>query len=166
MEVHSAGEGQGSEFIVRLPVTLARPQLPAPVPPVDPVARSLRLLVVDDNVDAAESAAMLLRIAGHQVHLAHTGPNALEAALGYHPDVVLLDIGLPEMNGYEVASRLRQHAESRDMALIAVSGYGHESDRDRSEQAGFDHYMVKPIDWPKLEELLATVSAGGGRVTR
>ena len=118
--------GQGSEFVVRLPVVLT----PAPQPPstpketAEPTGPSLRVLVVDDNVDAAETLAMLLKASGHEVRTAHNGPTALEAALDYRPNVVLLDIGLPGLDGYEVAKRIRQQPVLHDIVLVAMTGYG------------------------------------------
>jgi CheY-like chemotaxis protein len=110
--------------------------------------------VVDDNVDAAESVAALVRLWGHKVRLAHNGPEGFRAAEEFQPEVVLLDIGLPGMNGYDVARRLRQQPASRDALLIAVTGYGHEEDRRRSAGAGFDHHLTKPVDPEALQRLL------------
>ena len=159
VEVYSA-LGQGSEFVVRLPVMLT----PAPQPPsppeetAEPTGPSLRVLVVDDNVDAAQSLAMLLKESGHDVRTAHDGPTALEAALDYRPNVVLLDIGLPGLDGFEVAKRLRQQPVLQSVVLVAMTGYGQESDRQRSQEAGFDHHLVKPADFGKVQQILATVS--------
>jgi CheY-like chemotaxis protein len=123
-----------------------------------PAGASLRVLVVDDSVDAAQSLAMLLESAGHDVQTAHDGPATLEAALDYRPSVVLLDIGLPGMNGFEVAKRLRQQPELGNLVLVAMTGYGHEADRQRSQEAGFDHHLVKPADFGKVERILASAS--------
>jgi PAS domain S-box-containing protein len=156
VEASSAGLGRGSEFTVRLPV--APP--PTGQPPAgsaktaEPAARGLRVLVVDDNVDTADSAAMLLRQSGRDVRVAYSGKAALETALAFQPDVVLLDLGLPEIDGYEVARRLRQNPVHNNVELIAVSGYGQEADRQRSKEAGFDEHVVKPVDPGKLQELL------------
>jgi PAS domain S-box-containing protein len=158
VEVHSV-LGQGSEFVVRLPVMLP----PAPPPPSkdieteEPNGPSLRVLVVDDNVDAAESIALLLEAAGHKVRIVYDGPTALEAALDYRPHVVLLDIGLPGLSGLDVAKRLRQQPALRDVVLVAMTGYGQESDFQRSQDAGFNHHLVKPADFRKVQEILATV---------
>ncbi len=152
--------GQGSEFVVRLPVvpTLA-PQPPsAPATTTEANESSLRILVVDDNVDSAESLAMLLEMSRHQVRTAHDGPAALVAALDFRPNVVLLDIGLPIMDGYEVARRMRGQPTLGTVLLIAMTGYGQESDRQLSREAGFDHHLVKPVDFGKLQQILATVS--------
>ncbi|HLJ94629.1 MAG TPA: PAS domain S-box protein [Gemmataceae bacterium] len=156
VEVYSA-LGQGSEFVVRIPVV----QLPDSQPQPEPVeaagrpAQSLRVLVVDDNVDQADSAALLLQVSGHEARVAYSGPAALEAAVEYRPDLVLMDIGLPGMDGYEVARRLRQQPSLRGTMLVAVTGYGQDSDRQRSRQAGFDHHLVKPVNMQALEAILA-----------
>jgi two-component system CheB/CheR fusion protein len=113
-----------------------------------------RVLVVDDNHDSAESLAMLLHMRGHEVRTAHDGPEALESARAFHPEVVLLDIGLPGMNGYEVARRMRAMPELKDALLIAQTGWGQEEDRRRSMEVGFNAHLVKPIDPAALQELL------------
>ena len=105
-----------------------------------------------------EILAMLLEASGHDVRTAHDGPTALEAALDYRPNVVLLDIGLPGLDGYEVAKRLRQQPVLQNVVLVAMTGYGQEADRQRSQEAGFDHHLVKPADFGKVEQILATVS--------
>jgi PAS domain S-box-containing protein len=155
----SAGPGKGSEFSVRLPVFTPA----AERPPEDAVAATprgkgpMRVLVVEDNVDAAESVALLLRLYGHEVQVVHTGPAGLEAAHAFHPNVVLLDIGLPGMDGYEVAKRLRQDAELKRVPLIAMTGYSREEDRSRSREAGIDQHLVKPVEPEKLRELLTLI---------
>jgi CheY-like chemotaxis protein len=123
-----------------------------------PTARSLRVLVVDDNVDTVESLAMLL-MEGHEVRTAHDGLKGLEAALEYRPDVVLLDIGLPGLNGYEVAKRIRLHPALKNVVLVAMTGYGQETDRQRSQEAGFDHHLVKPARFEQVQKILASVSS-------
>jgi len=153
VEAHSA-PGKGSEFIVRLPLA----QGPASERPGPEAATksgtALRILVVDDNLDQAHSTAMLLGSSGHAVRVAHTGPTALDVAAEFEPDVVLLDIGLPELDGYEVARRLREQPRFRNLRLVAITGYSQESDRRRSRAAGFDHHLVKPVDLQKLQEVL------------
>jgi PAS domain S-box-containing protein len=156
IEAHSAGLGQGSEFIVRLPV----------LPPSEggedmtsagtarQVARGWRVLVVDDNVDAANMIDMMLQHFGHQTETVYSAQSALEMAVEYRPDFVVLDIGLPGMDGYEVARRLRQIPELKDTRLIAATGYGQDADRQRAEEAGFDYHLVKPIDPEKLQTVL------------
>ena len=115
------------------------------------------MLVVDDNVDAATSLALLLKLDGHDVKLAHDGPAALAAARSFNPQVVLLDIGLPGMSGYEVARELRRDAAFADATLIALTGYGQAEDRRKSKTAGFDHHLTKPIDDEALAAVLDSV---------
>jgi len=152
--------GKGSEFVVRLPVVLI-PTLASPPPSTEtaqPAGKGCRVLAVDDNVDAAEILAMLLEASGHDVRMAHDGPTALEAALDYRPDVVLLDIGLPGLDGFEVAKRIRQHPTLKSIVLVAMTGYGQKTDRQRSQEAGFDHHLVKPADFGEVQKILATVA--------
>ena len=157
-EAHSSGLGQGSEFIVRLPA-LRLPARPANIPAAKRAqpGQTWRVLVVDDNADAADSTAAILATSGHEVEVAYSAQKALEMAVEYQPDIMLLDIGLPGMDGYEVAKHLRQSPELKEMWLIAITGYGQESDRQRSRAAGFDEHVVKPVDWRQLEELLASL---------
>ena len=156
--VSSAGANQGSEFVVRLPV-LARPPGPesAKNGDYDPAAGAAprRVLIVDDNVDGAQSLGLMLQLAGHEVCIVHDGPTALKTAPDFRPDVVLLDIGLPEMDGYEVARRLRELPELVDVLLVALTGYGQEEDRQRGREAGLHHHLVKPVDPSVLTRLLA-----------
>ena len=152
--------GQGSEFIVRLPVIAAPRALSLPPPAATPsvsAGRRCRVLVVDDSVDAVEFLAKLLRLSGHEVEVAHDGSSAVQAALAMCPDVVLLDIGLPGLTGYEVANQLRQHAALKATVLVALTGYGRESDRQRSRHAGFSYHLVKPAGVRQVEEILAIV---------
>jgi len=152
----SAGPDLGSEFEVRLPL-LPEPtagssrkkqaQNAGPAPP-------RRVLLVDDHLDAAASLAKLLRMQGHQVCLAHDGPGALEAAAAFRPEIVLLDIGLPGMDGFEVARRLRSEG-LKDAVFAALTGYGRDEDRKRSQMAGIDVHLVKPINLDILRGLLA-----------
>jgi len=118
----------------------------------------LRVLVVDDNVDTVLSFSMLLEADGHNVRTAHDGLEAVQAALDYRPDLVLLDIGLPGLNGYEVAKRLRQDPGLKNVVLVAVTGYGQNADRQASLQAGFNHHLVKPARLEQLQQILAAVS--------
>ena len=152
---HSAGLGQGSEFIVRLPAVSPAGEPILRVETAKRSAQTSRVLVVDDNKDSADMLVMLLQMFGHEAHATYSGQAALEAALEYQPEVVLLDIGLPDMSGYVVAQRLRQQPETKHLKLIAMTGYGQDSDRQRSEEAGFDRHLVKPVDPQKLQELLA-----------
>ncbi len=117
-----------------------------------------RILVVDDNQDSADSLAMLLRILGNEVQTARDGLEAIEAAADFRPDCVLLDISLPKLNGYEAARRIRQQ-QGKDVVLVALTGWGQEEDRRRSQEAGFDHHILKPIEFDVLQTLLATISA-------
>jgi CheY-like chemotaxis protein len=162
--------GQGSEFVVSLPVDLStalpkKTQLPATeiAKPIDAV---LRVLIVDDNVDAVTALELLLQDTGHQVRVAHTGPTGLAAALDFRPDVILLDIGLPELDGFEVAKQIRQQAALQNVVLVAMTGYGREKERQRSQEAGFDHHLVKPADFRTLEQLLAQVSQKAAQATQ
>ena len=158
VEVQSAGLGQGSEFTVRLPVLLSpavqAPAIRAPAAPAEQTMRGLRILVVDDNEDSAEMLARLLNRSGHDVRTAYTGPAALDVAAAQFPDVVLLDIGLPGINGYEVARRLRLLPRLNDVRIIAMTGYGQDADRQLAREAGFDSHLTKPIDYQKVVELL------------
>ncbi len=166
VEAHSPGLGQGSEFIIRLPARIAQPaDLPAPVasePAIRPLARPLRVLVVEDNVDAAESLATLLRVWGHDVQVVHDGLQALDAARGRRPEVVLLDIGLPGLDGYQVARRLREDIGLDNALLVAMTGYGQPEDRRRSREAGIHHHFVKPVEPFVLRNLLADVASPVG----
>ena len=156
VEAHSAGLGQGSEFIVRLPALSPARESIAPIETAKQPAQTSRVLVVDDNMDVADMLVMMLQMFGHEVQAAYSGQTALETAVEYQPDFVLLDIGLPDMNGYEVARRLRQQPQTKDVRLIAMTGYGQDSDRQLSQEAGFDLHLVKPVDPKKLQDLLAT----------
>lgn len=148
----SAGKGKGSEFTVRLPLSLASPRPAAPM--VDGGSRAVRrVLVVDDNEDASESLALLLRARGHQVATAHDGPDALAHARAEPPEVVLLDIGLPGEDGYEVATALRDLL-GQDVCIVAVTGYGTPEARRRVHDAGFDGHLVKPVSVQLLEEAM------------
>ncbi|NDP61370.1 CHASE3 domain-containing protein [Polaromonas sp.] len=149
--------GQGSEFVVRLPVMQA--VLAPAAPALDnnaplPAKAAQRVLVVDDNIDAAQGLATLLEMTGHDSRLAHDGPAAVQAAMDYQPDVILLDIGLPGLDGYKVAQRIRQQAGLKHVVLVALTGYGQDSDRQRSQDAGFDHHLVKPADFSEIEKIL------------
>jgi two-component system, chemotaxis family, CheB/CheR fusion protein len=157
VEARSAGVGRGTEFIVRLPLLSAllppQPREPSGIQLVATVPR--RILVVDDDRDSAESLAMLLQLTGHEAHIAHDGPEAVEKAATFQPDVILLDIGLPGLNGYEAARRIRDQQRHEDLTLVALTGWGQDEDRDRSREAGFDAHMTKPVDFTALAKLLA-----------
>ena len=156
-EAFSPGLGKGSQFVVRLPVPPAAraPSANGTAPAAGPARSARRVLVVDDNLDAVESLALLLRLQGHEVRTACDGPTALETAAAFRPEVVLLDIGLPQMDGYEVARRLREQVGLKEALLVAVTGYGQEEDRRQSDAAGFDAHLVKPADPAVLLKLLA-----------
>ena len=167
VEARSDGPGCGSEFTVRLPLLeveeltlkLAPAHGPAVAPPAG-AGQALRILVVDDNQDSAISMTLLLELQGHEVHVAHAGVTALRVASDKRPDVILLDIGMPGMNGYEVARQLRAQDCFADTLLVAITGYGRASDVKQTESAGFDHHLVKPVDYEKLQAVLATRSSG------
>jgi CheY-like chemotaxis protein len=157
---HSDGPGKGSEFVVRLPAPaegrkreLLRQQPGDPPPALPSAAR--RILVVDDNVDAAESLAVLLRLEGHEVRVAADGPSAVAAAQAGPPQMVVLDLGLPGMDGYEVARQLRALPETKDALLVALTGWAQEEDRRRCQEAGFDGHLAKPVEWDALRQFLA-----------
>jgi CheY-like chemotaxis protein len=157
-QARSAGLGQGSEFFVRLPLGAPPPAVSnsaseAPPPP----AVSRRILIADDNQDAAESLALLLELGGHTVRTAHRGRAALSLAQTFRPDAVLLDIGMPDLSGYEVAQTLRREPWAHRTHLIALTGLGQEADRRRALEAGFDHHLVKPVD---TDQLLALIGSG------
>ncbi|MGH9886770.1 MAG: hybrid sensor histidine kinase/response regulator, partial [bacterium] len=159
VEAQSEGERRGSEFVVRLPIVRAEAAAePAPPPPRPaPAVQSARkrVLVVDDNEDSADSLGMLLTSRGHDVRVEHDGPAALNAALEHRPEVVLLDLGLPGMDGCEVAVRLREQPETRTALLIALTGFAHEEARERAKRAGFDHHLVKPVFIRDLLDVIA-----------
>jgi PAS domain S-box-containing protein len=161
VSVHSEGSGRGSEFSVTLPpLPAAEPTSQGDEPGAwvaPPGRRGERILIVDDNRDTAMSTEMFLKLKGYQVYTTHDGKTALAAARSFRPDVVLLDIGLPGMNGYEVARRLRSDEALGDILLIAASGYGLDQDRARSRAAGMDDHLVKPLDLDALPQLLARI---------
>ena len=155
VEASSSGLDQGSEFVVRLPLAAGDPP-PKTVPASNPSTRAVRrrILVVDDNRDAAASLAMMLSLLGHDVRTAHDGLQALEVAAAFLPDLGLLDIGMPKLNGYDTARRIREQPWGKDIVLLALTGWGQEDDRRRSHEAGFDHHLVKPVEFVALQELL------------
>ena len=156
VEARSEGVGRGSQFVVRLP--LAAAPIPAATLMQTPEgAAPRRILVVDDNHDAAASLSLLLELDGHTIVAAHDGPSALAAADAHRPEVVLLDIGLPGMSGYEVADRIRKQPWGRAMILVALTGWAQEADRARTRAAGFDAHLVKPVDYEELAGLLGSV---------
>jgi CheY-like chemotaxis protein len=156
VEARSEGAGRGSEFIVRLPRRdepaivreAAAPEAPKAGGPLR------RILLVDDNQDAAQALRLLLEADGHEVRVAADGASGLALAKTYRPEVVLLDIGLPKMDGYEIARRIRADAALRDTMLVAVTGYGQMHDRARASASGFHHHLVKPVEYSRLQTLL------------
>lgn len=158
VEARSAGAGRGSEFIVMLPMRAAQPVREAAPTLIAPLP-ARRVLVVDDNVDAASTLGQLLTTLGAEVRVVNSGASALEAVGDFHPDAVLLDIGMPDMDGYEVARRLRAIPSNAKMLLIALTGWGQDQDRKHSSAAGFDHHIVKPPDLPRLIRLISADAA-------
>jgi len=162
VSAHSEGTGRGSEFVMRLPLLPERTQSvngrqPATTADAPPVRR--RILVADDNADALQTLATVLELSGHEVFSAANGNLALESAERHLPEVALLDIGMPLLDGYEVARRIRAQAWGKRITLVALTGWGQESDRRRSREAGFDSHLVKPLDLGKLTQLLARLPA-------
>jgi CheY-like chemotaxis protein len=150
----SDGPGQGSEFTVRLPASEPQPP-PSPVLPDGSTSgEKPSVLIVDDNRQLAVSLARLLKSLGHAVETAHDGPEGIETARSCRPAVILLDIGLPSLDGYEVARRLRQEENLRETLIIGISGYGQDEDRRRSREAGMDHHLTKPVDLRTITELI------------
>lgn len=154
IHVESKGLGKGSSFAVHLPIILQEAEAPQPAERPVPDAASMRILIVDDNEDAVSTLNMMLHLAGHQTRTARDGIEAVDLANTYRPNVVLLDIGMPRMNGYEAAETIRKQSWGQNMALIAMTGWGQESDRQRSREAGFDEHLVKPVDPQVLLRLL------------
>ena len=161
VQARSEGPGKGSEFIVQLPTGAPLAEaLDAEVESDCPVADvGLKILVVDDNRDAADTCATLLQLSGHLVQTAYSGRRALELAESSQPDVLLLDIGMTDMDGYTLAEQIRAAEWSTKAVLVAVSGWGREEDRRRAFAAGFDHHLTKPMTGPALESLLQSVSS-------
>jgi CheY-like chemotaxis protein len=153
VEAHSEGLGKGAEIAIRLPVAIGEPggvgqeEMAAP-------CSARRILVVEDNADAAVTMRDFLELSGHQVHLAASGADGVQAAQAFHPEIVLCDIGLPGMDGFEVAEALRRDPTTSSAKLIAVTGYGGAEDRRRSKEAGFDLHLTKPVDPAQLRAVL------------
>ncbi len=154
----SEGRGKGSEFTVRLPLLPETPEVgPAPTADGDeaaPTSRRLRILVVDDNRDAAQSLCMLLDLLGHETRAAHDGPSGLDITKEFRPQAAFIDIGMPGMSGYEVCGRLRKLTHMQEVVCVALTGFGAEEDRERSRDAGFDHHLVKPLELAALRDIL------------
>ena len=163
VEARSEGRGKGSEFVVRLPVDMSNVEtasqtndVPAPIP-----SSKRRILVADDNKDAASTLAMMLKFLGNEVRTAHDGLQAVEVAEEFRPDVVLLDIGMPKLNGYEACRRMREQAWCKETFLIALTGWGQDEDKRRSQEAGFHQHWVKPVEPVALKKLLAGLETVG-----
>lgn len=158
VEAYSDGSGRGSEFVVRLPVSTkaSLDRRSDPNVPLMPSTRR-RILIVDDNRDAANSLAMMLKLMGNETLTAHDGLQALDLGETFRPDVALLDIGMPRLNGYDTATRMRQQLWGREILLVALTGWGQEDDRRRSQEAGFNHHLVKPLDFAALDKLLSAL---------
>jgi CheY-like chemotaxis protein len=163
VSAYSAGPGQGSEFTLRLPLSAQQQEDAGRHEALQNAGATAtpasRLMLVDDNVDAANTLAMLLELQGYAVSVEYRAHDALARAARDAPRACLLDIGLPDMDGYELARQLRAQASTADAVLIALTGYGQAQDRERSELAGFDHHLVKPVEIDRLTALLAQVSA-------
>jgi CheY-like chemotaxis protein len=158
VEARSEGLGKGSEFVVHLPVLDASPSLEAPAPiEVGKARAARRLLIVDDLRDSADSLAMLMRIMGHEAHTAYDGEEAMARAAQLQPEVVVLDIGMPKPDGFDVCRHIREQPWGKGAVLIALTGWGREDDRRRTEDAGFNHHMVKPVDASALVALLSSL---------
>ncbi len=157
IEVRSDGAGQGSEFIVRLPI-LSEVAVTKTVQEPRIVTRSLRILVADDNKAAAIMLSMVVKMLGNDVRTAHDGDQAINVASEFLPEVVLMDLGMPKMNGYEAARHIRQQAWGKDVLLVALTGWGQDEDKERTRQAGFDHHLIKPAEPATIEKLLASAN--------
>jgi len=164
IEARSAGVGKGSQFTVALPGSLVV-ETPEPTQGEkngnSSQHPSRHVLIADDNLDAAETLGTFMELMGHEVHLAHTGAQALEVAKRFRPDIAVLDIGMPDVSGYEVARRIRLEAWGARVTLIAVTGWGQEDDKRRATAAGFNHHLTKPVDPEVLEGLFSSSDPQG-----
>lgn len=161
VEAHSEGHGRGSEFVIRLPLVLsAAPEQQDERDDWQTFrATGRRILVVDDNADAASSLAMMLKMMGHEVRTAHDGLEGVETAAAFRPDLILLDIGMPKLNGYDACRRIREQPWGRNVGIIALTGWGQDEDKRRSQEAGFNSHLVKPVEAAALGKLLAELKA-------
>lgn len=165
VEVHSEGAGQGSEFIVRLPMVGVCEESPTtisptkPPPMTKPAGSALRVLVVDDNAAAAYMLSRIVEALGNETKIASDGEQAIAAAEAFQPQVIFMDIGMPRMNGYEAAERIRQTSWGKGLVLVALTGWGQEEDRRRTQAAGFNHHLVKPADLDQVQQLLSAVAS-------
>jgi CheY-like chemotaxis protein/anti-sigma regulatory factor (Ser/Thr protein kinase) len=162
VQAHSGGPGHGSEFVVRLPM------IPCPVNERSVRAdeinaaqpqQTCRILVVDDNQDSAQSLAMMLEVMGHETEIAYDAFKAIDLASSYNPELILMDIGLPQMNGYDACRRIRNMDCGKSMSIVALTGWGQVEDQRRSMEAGFDRHLVKPVDLDALQKLLTTLKS-------
>jgi CheY-like chemotaxis protein len=149
----SEGSGKGSTFAIRLP--LAPPPPADREPPASAPVLPKRILVVDDNVDAADTLSLMLRFDGHETHAVYSGVDVLDQVEAFRPDLILLDIGLPGMDGYEAARRIRERARGKHLELVALTGYGQPEDRARALREGFDAHLVKPVNLDELFRVIA-----------
>jgi CheY-like chemotaxis protein len=165
VSARSEGPGRGSEFVVRLPLPAGSPALTprSDILDRDRLPAGHRILVVDDNRDSADSLAMLLRLSGNEVETAHGGREAVAAAARYRPELVLMDIGMPELNGYDACRLIREQPWGKRMVLIAQTGWGQDGDRRRAREAGFDGHLVKPVDQGALSRLLRSIPPSDSR---
>jgi PAS domain S-box-containing protein len=164
IDVKSEGVGHGSEFVVRLPLLAGAVMAEPPVREIQQLSQGRRILIVDDNSDAAVSLALLLKISGNETYTAHDGVEALEAFERHGPEVILLDIGLPKLSGHEVCRRIRERPGGEAILIIALTGWGQESDRRKSQDAGFDGHLVKPVDYGTLMDLLSSIESPASEV--
>lgn len=162
VEAFSEGPGRGSEFVVWLPLASVAPTARAWPTSTPAAVAQRRILVVDDNRDAADSLGLLLQFQGADVHVVHDGPAALDALTSYRPSVVLLDIGMPGMDGYELARRMRQQLDGENVTLIALTGWGQEQDQRLSKEAGINHHLIKPVDCEMLVGMLTGLTLARG----
>jgi signal transduction histidine kinase len=163
VQAFSDGVDRGSEFVVHLPALIKKPASLSPEPTiVEPTPiTARRILVVDDNHDAADSLSILLKLSGNETHLAFDGEEAVEAAARFRPDVVLMDIGMPKLNGYGAARQIREQPWGKGMVLVALTGWGQDEDRQKTADAGFDGHLVKPVEYAALTKVLASFPMAG-----
>jgi CheY-like chemotaxis protein/two-component sensor histidine kinase len=159
VEAKSEGRGLGSEFVVRLPIIVENQPQSSVKPAIKQAVAGRRILVVDDNTDSAASLAMLLKLIGHETRVAHDGLEAVVAAEDFRPQFVLLDIGLPRLNGFDACRQIREQTWGKTMTLVALTGWGQDEDRRKSLDAGFNHHLVKPVDYVTLMKLLGEMEA-------
>jgi len=163
VEAHSAGVGHGSQFSIHLPRSVVVSERPTgeleQSPFLEPPGPRGKVMVVDDNRDAADTLSLVLRMSGHEVFVGHSAKDALELGPREHPDAIILDIGMPDMTGYDAARRIRREAWGRQVLLVAVMGWGQEDDKEKARAAGFDQHLTKPIDPDQLECVLTAFLA-------